>query len=329
MAMKAKFGYGNKSDISTAISDSAIDEGDLIITKDTEELAFIKPDKSTMFIKSRSSKDYTLNGTDLGALKNGETIPEGTSIDELLNMITQKAISPTYTKPTVSLAKSGSGSASGNYEAGTSITPILTATFNKNDAGNLTKLSILKGGSEVGSDASSPYTYTGGAVILGDETITFTAKAEYEDGPVKNNNLNQPDATGQIKAGSINSSVLSFVGQRNLFYGTGVSEIPELTSDFIRGLANKKLNPTQGYSFTINVATGQQYFVFAYPATLRDVSKVNYVEGNDPNMAASLTKETVNIADARGGENGLKEYKVYTYKAATPFAAPGTMQVTI
>ncbi len=329
MAMKAKFGYGNKADISTAISDSAIDEGDLIITKDTEELAFIKPDKSTMFIKSRSSKDYTLNGTDLGALKNGETIPEGTSIDELLNMITQKAISPTYTKPTVSLAKSGSGSASGNYEAGTSITPILTATFNKNDAGNLTKLSILKGGSEVGSDASSPYTYTGEAVILGDETITFTAKAEYEDGPVKNNNLNQPDATGQIKAGSINSSVLSFVGQRNLFYGTGVSEIPALTSDFIRGLANKKLNPTQGYSFTINVAIGQQYFVFAYPATLRDVSKVNYVEGNDPNMAASLTKETVNVADTRGGENGLKEYKVYTYKAATPFSAPGTMQVTI
>ena len=329
MAMKAKFGYGNKADISTAISDSAIDEGDLIITKDTEELAFIKPDKSTMFIKSRSSKDYTLNGTDLGALKNGETIPEGTSIDELLNMITQKAISPTYTKPTVSLAKSGSGSASGNYEAGTSITPILTATFNKNDAGNLTKLSILKGGSEVGSDASSPYTYTGEAVILGDETITFTAKAEYEDGPVKNNNLNQPDATGQIKAGSINSFVLSFVGQRNLFYGTGVSEIPELTSDFIRGLANKKLNPTQGYSFTINVATGQQYFVFAYPATLRDVSKVNYVEGNDPNMATSLTKETVNVADTRGGENGLKEYKVYTYKAATPFSAPGTMQVTI
>lgn len=329
MAMKTKIGYGNRTDIDTAISATTLDEGDLVITKDTEELAFIKPDKSKMFIKSRSSKEYTLNGTDLGALKNGDSIPEGTSIDELLNLITQKAIAPTYTKPTVSLAKSGAGTAAGSYEAGTSVTPVLTATFNKNDAGDLTKLSILKGGSDVGSDSSSPYTYTGEAIVLGDETVTFTAKAEYSDGPVKNNNLDQPDATGQIKAGSVNSSNFSYTGQRNLFYGTGVGELPELTSDVIRGLTNKKLNPTQGLNFTINMATGQQYFIFAYPATLRDVNKVNYVEGNDPNMAASLTKETVNVADARGGENGVIEYKVYTYRAATPFAAPGTMQVTI
>lgn len=329
MAMKTKIGYGNRTDIDTAVSAATLDEGDLVITKDTEELAFIKPDKSKMFIKSRSSKEYTLNGTDLGALKNGDSIPEGTSIDELLNLITQKAIAPTYTKPTVSLAKSGAGTAAGSYEAGTSVTPVLTATFNKNDAGDLTKLSILKGGSDVGSDTSSPYTYTGEAIVLGDETVTFTAKAEYSDGPVKNNNLDQPDATGQIKAGSVNSSNFSYTGQRNLFYGTGVGELPELTSDVIRGLTNKKLNPTQGLNFTINMATGQQYFIFAYPATLRDVNKVNYVEGNDPNMAASLTKETVNVADARGGENGVMEYKVYTYRAATPFAAPGTMQVTI
>ena len=329
MSMKTKIGYGNKADIDTAISETAIDEGDLVITKDTEELAFIKPDKSTMFIKSRSSKDYTLNGTDLGALKNGDKIPEGTSIDDLLNMITQKAIAPTYTKPSVSLAKSGAGTAAGNYEAGTSVTPILTATFNKNDAGDLTKLSVLKAGSEVGSDTSSPYTYTGEAIVLGDETVIFTAKAEYGDGPVKNNNLGQLDATGQIKAGSVNSANFSYTGQRNLFYGTGVGELPELTSDVIRSLTNKRLNPTQGLNFTINMATGQQYFIFAYPATLRDVNKVNYVEGNDPNMAASLTKETVDVADARGGENGVMEYKVYTYRAATPFAAPGTMQVTI
>lgn len=329
MGLQSKIGYGNKSDIDTAITEAKIDEGDLIVTKDTAELAFIKPDKSKVFIKSRSSKEYILNGTDLGALKNGDSIPEGTGIDELLNMLTQKAITPTYTKPTVSLSKSGSGTAAGNYEAGTSITPILAATFNKNDAGDLTKLSVLKGGSEVGSDTSSPYTYTGEAIVLGDETVTFTAKAEYSDGPVKNNNLGKPDATGQIKAGSVSSSNFLYTGQRNLFYGTGIGELPEITSEVIRGLTNKKLNPTQGYNFTINVATGQQYFIFAYPATLRDASKVNYVEGNDPNMAASLIKETVNVADARGGENGLIEYKVFLYRAATPFVAPGTMQITI
>ena len=329
MAMQTKIGYGNKSDIETAVTTAAIDEGDLVITKDTEELAFIKPDKSTMFIKSRSSKDYTLNGTSLGALENGETIPEGTSMDDLLNMITQKAIAPSYVSPSVSISKSGEGSASGNYEAGTSITPILTATFNRNDGGELTKLAILKGDSEVGSDTSSPYTYTGEAIVLGDETLTFSAKASYEDGAVKNNNLGQPDATGQIKAGTVSSNSFNYVGQRNLFWGTGVGELPELTSDIIRGLANKKLNPTQGYSWNIPIAIGQQYVIFAYRSTLRDVNEVMYVETNDTGMASSFTKTLVNVADARGEENGMTEYKVYSYKMAAPAAAPMTFKVTI
>lgn len=329
MAMQTKIGYGNKTDIDTAISESKIDSGDLVVTKDTEELAFIKPDNSKMFIKSRSTKEYKLNGTDLGALKNGDTIPTEIDMDGFLQLITQKPIAPTYTQPTVSIAKSGSGTAAGNYESGTSITPILTATFNKNDAGDLTKLAILKGSSEVGSDTSSPYTYTGDAIVLGDETITFKAQATYEDGEVKNNNLGHPDATGQIKAGTKDSSNFVYTGSRNMFYSTGVGDIPEITSDYIRGLSNKKLSPTQGYNFTINMAVGQQFFIIAYPSTLRDINKINYVEGNDPNMAASLTKTTINVADARGGENGMIEYKVFYYKAATPFAASGTMQVTI
>lgn len=329
MAMQTKIGYGNKADIDTAITATTIDEGDVIFTKDTEELAFIKPDKSVMYPKNRTSKDFTLNGTDLGALKDGEKIPEGTSIDDLLNMITQKAIAPTYTQPTVTIAKSGSGTAAGNYEAGTSITPILTATFNKNDAGDLTKLSILKGSAEVGSDTSSPYTYTGEAIVLGDETISFKARAAYEDGEVKNNNLGQPDATGQIKAGTKDSSTLSFVGQRQLFWGTGVGELPALDSATIRGLSNKKLNPTQGYSWNIPIAVGQQYVIFAYRASLRDVNEIMYVETNDTGMASSFTKTTVQVADARGGESGKVDYKVYSYRMAAPAAATMTFKVTI
>lgn len=327
--MKTRIAYGDKANIDTAISNSTIDSGDLVITKDTEELVFIKPDNSKMFIKNRSSQAYTLNGTNLGALNDGDEIPEGTSLDELLTMITQKAIAPTYTKPTVSIAKSGAGTSNGSYEAGTSITPILSATFTKNDAGDLTKLAILKGGSEVGSGTSSPYTYTGTATVLGDETISFTAQATYGDGAIKNNNLGQPDATGQIKAGTVNSSAYTFTGQRNLFWGTGVGELPTLNSGTIRGLANKKLNPTQGYSWNIPIAVGQQYVIFAYRSTLRDVNQVMYVETNDTGMAASFTKTTVNVADARGGENGLVEYKVYSYRMASPAAASMTFKVTI
>lgn len=328
MAMKTKIGYGNKTDIDTAVSATTLDEGDLVITKDTEELAFIKPDKSKMFIKSRSSKEYTFNGTDLGALKNGDSIPEGTSIDELLNLITQKAIAPTYTKPNVSLAKSGAGTAAGSYEAGTSVTPVLTATFNKNDAGDLTKLSILKGGSDVGSDTSSPYTYTGEAIVLGDETVTFTAKAEYGDGPVKNNNLDQPDATGQIKAGSVNSSALSFVGQRNAFWGYGAGTIESPSSDQIRGLANKRLNVSANNVISVAIATGSQHIIFALPAP-RTLKQVSYDDLGDKGMLSAFAKTTVQVADARGGSNGMKDYNVYVYNMSTPSAATMNFSFTI
>ena len=329
MAMKTKIGYGAKGNIEQAIEDATIDSGDILFTSDTNEAAFVKPDGTPMFVKSRTSKEYVLNGTDLGALKDGESIPEGASIDDLLKIITQKPIAPTYTQPTVTLAKSVSGTAAGSYEAGTSITPILTATFNKNDAGDLTKLAILKGSSEVGSDTSSPYTYTGDAIVLGDETISFKAQATYGDGPVKNNNLGEPDATGQVKAGTKDSSTLSFNGQRNLFWGTGVGELPTLNSETVRGLANKKLNPTQGYSWNIPIAVGQQYVIFAYRATLRDVNQVMYVETNDTGMASSFTKTSVQVSDARGGENGQVEYKVYSYRMAAPAAAAMTFKVTI
>ncbi len=328
MAMQTKIGYGNKADIDTAITATTIDEGDVIFTKDTEELAFIKPDKSVMYPKNRTSKDFTLNGTDLGALKDGEKIPEGTSIDDLLNMITQKAIAPTYTQPTVTIAKSGSGTAAGNYEAGTSITPILTATFNKNDAGDLTKLSILKGSAEVGSDTSSPYTYTGEAIVLGDETISFKAQATYVDGEIKNNNLGQPDATGQIKAGTKDSSTLSFVGQRNAFWGYGAGTIESPSSDQIRGLVNKRLNVSANNVISVAIATGSQHIIFALPAP-RTLKQVSYDDLGDKGMLSAFTKTTVQVADARGGENGKKDYNVYVYNMSTPSAATMNFSFTI
>lgn len=328
MAMQTKIGYGNKTDLESAITATTIDEGDIIFTKDTEELAFIKPDKTVMYPKDRTSKDYTLNGTSLGALQNGEKIPEGTSIDELLNMITQKAIAPTYTQPTVTLTKSGSGTAAGSYEAGTSITPILTATYNKNDAGDLTKLAILKGSSEVGSDTSSPYTYTGEAIVLGDETITFKAQATYEDGEVKNNNLGNPDATGQIKAGTKESSALSFVGQRNAFWGYGAGTIESPSSDQIRGLANKRLNVSANNVISVAIATGSQHIIFALPAP-RTLKQVSYDDLGDKGMLSAFAKTTVQVADARGGSNGMKDYNVYVYNMSTPSAATMNFSFTI
>lgn len=317
--MKIKFLTGKKGDIDAAKQSNAIDEGDFVVTSDTDEFAFINKAKETKFLKSRSQKAYTLKGTDLGALKNGQTIPENIDMDGLLSMITQKSIPATYTKPTVAITNNG-GSASGNVEAGTSVTPKLRATFNKNDAGDLTAISIKKANTSVKDGTASPLDYNGEAIVIGDETVTFTASASYGDGTIKNDNLGQPSPNGQIKAGTVNSSGYSFTGQRNSFWGSGVGTMTSPTSDSIRKLANKRLNLTVGTKISMKVEKGQQHIMFALPEP-RTLTQVIYDDLGDKGMLSSFTKSTVQVADARGEQNGLKNYNCYVYNLATPCQA--------
>lgn len=327
MASISKHAFGSKANIETAKASGAINERDILFL-DNQEIGWIDKDGNTVMSTSRTQADISVNGVTGLGIANNATIPAGTSFDELVKMLVQKPIPATYTKPTLSLANNG-GQASGNVEAGTSITPKLKATFTKNDAGNLTAIAIKKGSTDVATGTTSPLTYEGETIVIGDETITFNASATYGDAPVKNNNLGQESKENWFAGSTVSASAYSITGKRNLFYATGVGSVPTVTSDMVRGLVNTKLAPYQGYSWSINVAVGQQYIAFAYPADLRDVNNVTYVEANDSGMASNFTKTTINVADARGGENGLKSYKVYTYAMAVPAAAAMTFKVTI
>lgn len=327
MALNSKHAFGSKERIETAKANGTINERDVLFL-DNREIGWIDNDGNTVMSTSRTQEAVTVNGVTGLGIADGATIPAGISFDEFVKMVVQKAIPATYTKPTLALANNG-GQASGNVEAGTSITPKLKATFTKNDAGDLTAIAIKNGTTDVATGTASPLTYTGEAIVIGDETITFNASATYGDAPAKNNNLGQESKENWFAGGTVNATAYSITGKRNLFYGTGVGSVPSITSDMVRSLVNTKLAPSQGYSWNINVAIGQQYIAFAYPADLRDVNNVTYVEANDSGMASSFTKTTINVADARGGENGLKSYKVYTYAMAVPAAAAMTFKVTI
>jgi len=322
-----KHAFGSKANIETAKTSGAIDAFD-VLHLDNGEMAWIDKNGNTVMATSRTQEDVVVNGVTGLGIGNGETIPAGTSIEDIVKMLVQKAVPASYTKPTLSLSNNG-GQASGNVEAGTTITPKLKATFTKNDAGDLTAISISKGGEAVVEGTSSPQVYDGEDIVIGDETITFSASASYNAAPVKTNNLGQESKENWFDAGSVASSNYSITGKRNLFYGTGVGDLPAINSATVRGLSNTKLAPTQGYSWTISVDVGQQYIIFAYPADLRDVNQVEYVEANDKGMASSFTKHTIDVADARGDENGMKSYKVYTYRMAVPAAAGMTFKVTI
>ena len=327
MSVFSKHAFGSKENIDTAKTSGTIGPQDVLFL-DNREIGWIAKDGSTVISTSRTQEAITVNGVTGLGIANGATISAGTSLDDFVKMVVQKAIPATYTKPSVSIANNG-GQASGNVEAGTTISPKLKATFTKNDAGDLTSIVIKKGSTEVANGTESPLTYTGEDVVIGDDSITFSASATYGDAPVKTNNLGQESKENWFAGGTVNSGNYTITGKRNLFYGTGVGSVPTVTSDMVRGLTNKKLAPAAGTSFNINVAVGQQYIVIAYPATLRDINNVTYVEANDSGMASSFTKTTIDVADARGGSNGTMSYKVYTYAMAVPAAAAMTFKVTI
>lgn len=324
-----RFYHGASSGIQGKIDDGTINESDIVITSDTDEIVYIDETKTQKPLgSSKSKQEWEVqlgSGGAVGGLKTGDTIPEGTTMDELIKLLTQKSVPASYTQPGVTCRVS-TGTAAGSYEVGTAINTTIQGTFTQNDAGALTTIEILKNGSSILSQATSPITSEAQTFTLGEETVSFTAKATYAAGPVKNDNLGQPSPEGQIKAGSKISSAVSFTGKRNLFYGTGVGAAPEASSEVVRGLANKKLGPTNGTSFNINVAVGQQYVIIAYPATLRDLTKCFYVEQNT-DLAANFEKSNISVQGANGAAGA--DYKVYVYEMAIPAAAGMTLQVQI
>lgn len=324
-----KFYHGASSGIQDKIDDGTINESDIVITSDTDEIVYIDETKTQKPLgSSKSKQEWEVqlgSGGTVGGLKTGDTIPEGTTMDELIKLLTQKSVPASYVQPGVTCRVSA-GTSAGSYEVGTEINTTIQGTFTQNDAGALTQIEVLKNGVSILSQAASPITTEAQTFTLGEETVSFTAKATYAAGPVKNDNLGQPSPDGQIKAGSKISSAVSFTGKRNLFYGTGVGAAPEASSEVVRGLANKKLGPTNGTSFNINVAVGQQYVIIAYPATLRDLTKCFYVEQNT-DLAANFEKSNISVQGANSAAGA--DYKVYVYEMAIPAAAGMTLQVQI
>ena len=324
-----KFYHGASSGIQGKIDDGTINESDIVITSDTDEIVYIDETKTQKPLgSSKSKQEWEVqlgSGGTVGGLKTGDTIPEGTTMDELIKLLTQKSVPASYIQPGVTCRVS-TGTAAGSYEVGTEINTTLQGTFTKNDAGELTTIEILKNGVSIQSQATSPITTEAQTFTLGEETVSFTAKATYAAGPVKNDNLGQPSPEGQIKAGSKTSSAVSFTGKRNLFYGTGVGTTPSVTSELVRGLSGKQLGPSNGTSFNINVAAGQQYVVIAYPATLRKITKCFYVEQNT-DLVENFTEQTISVQGANGAAGA--DYRVLVYQMAVPAAAGMTLQVQI
>lgn len=324
--MMSKHAFGKKEGIEAAKQAGKLDEFDILFL-DNGETGWIDKNGNTVISTARTQVPIVVNGATSLGVADGTTIPAGKSFDDIVKMLAQKSIPAEYTVPTIKLVNN-EGTISGEIESGSTITPKLLATFVKNDAGNLTKISILMDEVEMASSTNASCSYEGTPIAIGDETVTFKATAEYDEGQVKADNLGEASPTGRIEAGTISSNLYTFIGKRKIFYGAGIGNLAAFTSDSIRGLGNSVLVPSHSQKITFTAAKGSLYIAFALPTEL-ELSQISYDDMGDTSMLNNFTKESVQVADARGGTNGLKNYTCYSYKLKVPASVPLTFTFTI
>jgi hypothetical protein len=274
--------------------------------------------------------DITLVGTAVGGAPDGFTFTQGTTFTQFVDIISKKAIPPAYLTPTLALIPSPPPS---QLEVGTSLSLSFTGTFVQGDGGAPTGTTIYKNSVNVAT--AFPYA---DVIVLDEVGFSYAASVSYAAGVVKPNNLGVPTGT-LIPAGIASSQTYTYIGSRQVFYGTpsatpiASADVRALTGAFAAS-ANTTVDGTglpianiTVPNFIIAIPAGATRVVFAYPASLRDVASIRYLELADSEVKANFTMTTVSVT----GANGVAaiNYKVWTYTPVEPFSVANHYKVFI
>lgn len=252
---------------------------------------------------------------------------------------------PSKTNPSITAFTVKDGSTT-DFEAGSTVTPTWASTFSAGSYSYKSSVSkenivpvsgtgvtatawdITQDGTTIGTTEDG----TGAAFVMGDSTVNFKATVTHSAGNYALTNLNKlPETDVQIAAGT-KEKTATMTSYRKMFAGGAVDKDAAITSAVIRGLSTgvKASAPTtavSGIEFKANV--GDTKLILAYPKSLTTKTpKFEYFTlswGTFTGFEAAA--ETVQVADKRGGENGLKEYVVYTYTPTGAFEAETKFRV--
>jgi hypothetical protein len=259
-------------------------------------------------------------GGSVGGSETNETFVVNTPLEDVLRDILIKVLPVSYVQPSLLLTETANGGVL-SYEVGSLLNLTFSLAYTQNDAGTEVSRKLLKNNVQIAT--TTPHTDLSVTII--DTPIPYKGQLTYNQGACKLNNLGVIDCTGRVNAGTIDSNTITFLGFRKAFYG-GNATIPN-DSTTMRSLAGNSNNPQVGSSFIINIPIGSTHVVFAYPATLQDVSSVKYVELSNSEIKTLFTKSIVNVA----GNNNYSAiaYKMFVYTPVQPFQTNATYVVTI
>lgn len=280
-----------------------------------------------------STTNSLTSDVSVGAISAAQVIPAGTTLQEFASALLSKIFFPTYTPPSLNVVVNFSEPS----EVGTSGLNI-TTNFNRGSINGLTvngvwqpntfqdfRSGTLTGYTILGVNNGTNTSLTSASAIIQEGSNSFTATASYNAGPQPKNSKNVNHETG-LFAGTI-SNTRNITGARRTFFGGDTNTVAPTTSSQIRALPSSVLNLSNGSQFTLIVPAGSRRICFAYPANLRDVTSVAYVQqGNAEQKGVfNLTNVAVNGANNFVATN----YKVYTYISGVPFGAEATLNITI
>ena len=251
------------------------------------------------------TKDVVVNyGTGgLGKYANGQTIPaKGKTLDEFLYDIVTKASPPTYTAPSGNIAAS---SGFGAYEIGYNLGEItLSYNYNKNDAGDINSRIYTLGSTPLTTLANGTAKSTPGLLV---SPITYGVTVNYDAGPIKNNTVGEPDASGQIKAGSLTSSN-SFSVYAKRYWGTITDPIisSTITSTSLAKFGQDNSGTSSSFNLSFTETDQSKYLYIAYPSAS---GNLNILSINGTDRKASFTKSTIDLVNDQGYK---QSYNIYT-----------------
>lgn len=331
--------------ITRVVGENALFEGDMAIVKSaigevTTYTAYVYNDSKWQAMNGNYNANNVYFDKDLFTtkeigyitLENGSAhIPStGKNLTDTWEQIFVKEQNPTVTQPAVSFAQVTTGS----FEVGTSVTPSYDAkmsagSYSYGPATGLTakswNVNLRKGNTSVQNKTTAKDIFT--AIVLADgDSYTINAEASYDDAAVPVTNKGNAYAAGQIKAGKVSKTSGTISCYRNTFYGTTANK-DSLDSPTIRALNKTGKALKAGDSVTIALPVGAIRVVFAYPATLRDITSVKDVNGLNAEIVSAFRKETITVAGAEN-DAGIS-YKVFTTEFAAPIEAANSYIVKI
>ncbi len=131
-------------------------------------------------------------------------------------------------------------------------------------------------------------------------SISYSVTVTYGQGPVLNNNLGTPDATGQIPAGSKSSSLTISPFAYKYWGSSTLNSIDDAT---LRAGTNENSGKAKS-SFTVPIS-GTKYIFYAYPASLGVLSSIS-VGGFD-----SFETFTLTTRDVTNASGYTQSYNIY------------------